>query len=749
MSSAFPGGLDNFTNPTASDTLDSATVPHADQHANVNDAIEAVQSTLGTNPQGSSATVKARLDALDTTVAGKASTTHAATHGAAGSDPVTVASSQVTGLATSATTDTTNASNITSGTLAAARVATLNQNTTGTAASLSSALSTTLGGTGVTTGLTVLDGANISNGTVTNSKIASAGLDQSSLNGVAITAWAASTSYTKGDLVEYLGMAYRRISTGTSGSSFDPTMWQQVSPTPTTTGAASSLVATNVSGNIVNMGNATGTSITVSANVTGNNGAFTTGFSVGSASLYGNLIPPDTTSARSNKLPNTSGTLVGTGDTGTVTSTMILDGTILDADINASAAIAATKIANTAFVLAPSATQAVTGTTTMKSTADGNRTLVVGRNSSGATADIFQITSSALSNTNPLFSVGANGAMTSKVDDVASVPLTIRGANGQTGNLQQWQTYDGTTTTNMSGVLPTGSFYIRTSGSGYTASLSIGTNFAAGVGAIIRGIASQTGDLLQLQSSTPTTLAGFNAVGQSYTGSTSTITSAVGGATTAASGTGTTATITTTTATNLAVGDIVVVAGVTPTGYNTTGAVVTAVSNTSPFTVSYANATTGSQTVAGTVSVPAQVSITARSAGTVGLLIKSAANNGATDLIAIQDSNGNKIAGIRYFGAINAGTQIGGTQLSAFASNASTIGTVIRGAASQTANLQEWQNNSGTALTTINASGTINFNTGNTSATATAGALTAPALVTGFITMQVAGTTVKVPYYSN
>lgn len=72
----------------------------------------------------------------------------------------------------------------------------------------------------------------------------------------------------------------------------------------------------------------------------------------------------------------------------------------------------------------------------------------------------------------------------------------------------------------------------------------------------------------------------------------------VGGATTTTSGTGTVATITTTTAHGLKVGDIVKVAGVTPTGYNGTFR-ATSVTNT---TFSYASSTTGSQTVAGRVS---------------------------------------------------------------------------------------------------------------------------------------------------
>jgi hypothetical protein len=48
MATSFPSSLDSFTNPSASDALDSVSVPHADQHADLNDAMEAVQTKLGT-----------------------------------------------------------------------------------------------------------------------------------------------------------------------------------------------------------------------------------------------------------------------------------------------------------------------------------------------------------------------------------------------------------------------------------------------------------------------------------------------------------------------------------------------------------------------------------------------------------------------------------------------------------------------------------------------------------------------------
>jgi hypothetical protein len=45
MTTSFPSGLDSFTNPTSGDTL--ASPDHAAQHADVNDAVEALQAKVG------------------------------------------------------------------------------------------------------------------------------------------------------------------------------------------------------------------------------------------------------------------------------------------------------------------------------------------------------------------------------------------------------------------------------------------------------------------------------------------------------------------------------------------------------------------------------------------------------------------------------------------------------------------------------------------------------------------------------
>lgn len=62
MATNYPGALDSLSNPTYFTAENAASYYHDVQHANANDAIEAVQGELGTDPAGGQVTVKARLD---------------------------------------------------------------------------------------------------------------------------------------------------------------------------------------------------------------------------------------------------------------------------------------------------------------------------------------------------------------------------------------------------------------------------------------------------------------------------------------------------------------------------------------------------------------------------------------------------------------------------------------------------------------------------------------------------------------
>jgi hypothetical protein len=166
---------------------------------------------------------------------------------------------------------------------------------------------------------------------------------------------------------------------------------------------------------------------------------------------------------------------------------------------------------------------------------------------------------------------------------------------------------------------------------------------------MVRGFGNMTANLVDYQNGSSVVVSGINGVGQTFTGTTAPATTFTGGVTTAASGNGTTATITTTSAHNLIVGDIITVTGITPTGYNGRYS-VTAVTST---TLSYANATTGSQTVAGAVSVDAQATIVVRSAGSRGLIVRGASGQAVPPLV-VQDNAGSTLAQISSAGNVQA-----------------------------------------------------------------------------------------------
>lgn len=136
--------------------------------------------------------------------------------------------------------------------------------------------------------------------------------------------------------------------------------------------------------------------------------------------------------------------LVTTDDTGTVTSTMILDGTIVNADINASAAIAQSKIANLTTDLAakaPLAGPTFTGTVNAADlTLSGNLTV------NGTTTTV---SSTNLEITDPLIYIGTGNS--ANANDLGVVGHFDNGTYQHTGIVRdasdgKWKLFSGVAT---------------------------------------------------------------------------------------------------------------------------------------------------------------------------------------------------------------------------------------------------------------------------------------------------------------
>jgi len=172
----------------------------------------------------------------------------------------------------------------------------------------------------------------------------------------------------------------------------------KISGTAITAGDTGTVTNTMLAGSIA-PAKITGTAIT----------AADTGTVTSTMIADGTIVNADINTSAAIASTKISGTAVTQGDTGTVTSTMIADGTIVNADINASAAIDKTKISGTAI------TAADTGTVTSTMIADG--TIVNADINSSAAIDWTKIApSSTVSATELGYLDGVTSAIQTQID---------------------------------------------------------------------------------------------------------------------------------------------------------------------------------------------------------------------------------------------------------------------------------------------------------------------------------------------
>ena len=239
-----------------------------------------------------------------------------------------------------------------------------------------------------------------------------------------------------------------------------------------------------------------------------------------------------------------------------------------------------------------------------------------------------------------------------------------------------------------------------------------------------QGAVNQIANLQEWRNSSGIVLSAVNALGQGiFTNTTPIASSAVSQSITAVNYTSTTATYTySATAQTILLGEYVKIAGVVPSGYNGTYQVtaVATVSAGTSYSFTISNSTnTAVTTGTGTVFPSASVSISTQNKSHTGLIIKAVSGQTASTM-EIQDSAGNPVTWWDSSGGMTASQAVVSTLYSGGFMNTGNRGyfnattfngavspIVVRGTTSQTADLQQWQNNAGTVLSKIDSTGAM------------------------------------------
>ena len=273
-------------------------------------------------------------------------------------------------------------------------------------------------------------------------------------------------------------------------------------------------------------------------------------------------------------------------------------------------------------------------------------------------------------------------------DNTSAIKSNIAYARGNTGGTPMYLGSIGDTANGVAAIT-------TTSGAGSTSITSFGVNgnivtnlqSASAIGLIIKGAASQTANLQEWQNSAGTVLASVNASGKLS----SILPSGTFGDALSLGVNGT--------------ADLIKI------GYTSAGVSYLIPSIYGQFQIQLPIATAGFA-VKGFASQTANLQEWQNSAGTLMATVKADGSfraggaNGATKFLVDQ------------FGTLSLGTDrnITGTATYLFVQSQATtdIGAVIKGFASQTANLQQWQNSAGTVLASVGSAGALNINTSGT-----------------------------------